>query len=375
MTDKDQFTFDDDTDYLETDLSDAFSEGDFEADSPAPDPGDSPDPEQDDHVDRTDRSSGSGGSRTRMLLLVLLLVVAGAAGVSYFMGLGEVTPTVPTAPPAVKNTQKTVALPPQPTAAPTEETTQSKKAPEQTAAVAVSPPPPPARSAAQPVAEDTTKPALAEPVEGADKPQPAPSGPSAGEQPVQTAEPVAVPAPPVPSRVAADDTTQTKPSPSTDPAALPQQAPEGLFALDAGSYLFDSNRDALVAKIEKLGYEPWITPVEAKLNMTRLRVGTYRKEEVKNALDFARSIEPGAYSAPAGDGYVIYAGTFLKKETVEKLTRRFHTEGLKVYAEPIEVVRTLSRIRFGRFATRSDAGKAAEIAGQAGVRADIVKAR
>jgi cell division septation protein DedD len=156
---------------------------------------------------------------------------------------------------------------------------------------------------------------------------------------------------------------------------VPAQVAGGAFTLDAGSYLFESNRDALVAKINNLGYKSLVTPVDAKLDMTRLRLGTYRKEDVRKALDFARSIEPGAYSAPAGDGFVIYAGTFLKKRTVDNLTKRFLDEGVKVYPEPVQVVRTLSRIRFGSFATREDAMVAVNAAGKAGVKAVVVKAK
>jgi cell division septation protein DedD len=162
--------------------------------------------------------------------------------------------------------------------------------------------------------------------------------------------------------------------PTPEQTAAPKQVAGGGFALDAGSYLFESNRDSLITRIKKLGYKPLVTPVDAKVDMTRLRLGTYRKEEVQKALEFARSIEPGAYSAPAGDGYVIYAGTFLRQGTVDKLTKRFLAEGVKVHPEPVQVVRTLSRIRFGSFATREDATAAVNAAGKAGVKAVVVTA-
>jgi cell division septation protein DedD len=107
--------------------------------------------------------------------------------------------------------------------------------------------------------------------------------------------------------------------------------------------------------------------------MTRLSLGTYDKDEVQGALDFARSIEPGSYSAPAGDRYVIYAGTFQKLSNVKKLSQRFHDEGVKAYTEPVKVTRTLSRIRFGRFATKEDAASAAQKAAEVGLSAAVVK--
>jgi len=150
---------------------------------------------------------------------------------------------------------------------------------------------------------------------------------------------------------------------------------DGAYALDAGSYLMKSNRKSLVAKIEKLGYQPLVTPVEATLDMTRLNLGTYSKEDVKASLAFAREIEPGSYSAPAGDGYVIYAGTFLKTNNLGKIKKRFLAEGVQVKSEPVQVVRTLSRVRFGSFASKEDAAEAASAVAKAGVKATVVKAK
>jgi hypothetical protein len=60
---------------------------------------------------------------------------------------------------------------------------------------------------------------------------------------------------------------------------------------------------------------------------------------------------------------------------VDKLTKRFMAEGVKVHPEPVQVVRTLSRIRFGSFATREEAMAAANAVGKAGVKAVVVKAK
>ncbi len=109
--------------------------------------------------------------------------------------------------------------------------------------------------------------------------------------------------------------------------------------------------------------------------MTRLRLGTYSKEDVQASLDFAREIEPGSYSVPAGDGYVIYAGTFLKTNNLKKVKERFLAEGIQVKSEPVQVVRTLSRVRFGSFATRQDAAAAASTVATDGLKAVVVKAK
>jgi len=356
MSDKDQFTFDDKDDFPESDLSSAFSDSEFEADNPAPDVQQTLEQTEGNKSMNTGISSGSGGSRTRILLIVLLLVVAGGAGVYYFMDLGGSTPVVPTAVAPAQKTQKTVALPPQP-AKPVPVQQQAAGKPEPALAV----------KAVEKHAQEASAKSGVQAVAPAQKP-------SGGDRPVAQTEPA-------PASKPAQHTEE--PQISSVPATMPGsgqaiasvQAAGGPFTLDAGSYLFESNRDVLLAKIDKLGYKSLVTPVDAKLDMTRLRLGTYRKEDVRQALDFARSIEPGAYTAPAGDGFVIYAGTFLKKGTVDKLTKRFMAEGVKVHPEPVQVVRTLSRIRFGSFATREEAMAAANAAGKVGVMAVVVKAK
>jgi cell division protein FtsN len=347
MVDKDQFTFDDDDfpgtdvkekknfsdpaldeedDFPDTDLSAVFSDGEHTAEMPI---ADKPLP----------RIDSAGNPRTRILLMVLLLVLVGGAGAYYFMGLGGTSPSVPTAPDPAKTVAKSVALPQQTTATVSSNTEQTGKS------VSVAVPP-------APVAE-----------------QPA----SLPQVVVPAPQPAVIPVPVQQS----DAEVALKPEPPAPltPAEPVTQPTGGLYALDAGSYLLESNRDSLVAKAKKLGYEPLVTPLEATLDMTRLRLGTYGNDEVQAALDFARSIEPGSYSAPAGDGYVIYAGTFLKQENIDKLSQRFLREGIKVRPEPVQVVRTLSRIRFGSFATKEEAAAAAIEAGKVGLKAVVVKAK
>ncbi len=418
MPDKDQFTFDDDDgfpetnlgdrnnsqlsdpndDFPESDLSAAFSDGEHEVEQPSQE---EPEPKV--------KSGGSSGMR--ILLMVVLLVVAGGAGVYYFMDLGGTTPAVPTVAVPAQKATKSVALPPQPAKAPAAPAkapaTPAKAEPvTKTVTVAVPPPPPPAEPVAK--ADNKGTPVKQSPV--AVKPQPAPApqpvekasaDKAVAEKPksVPAKQPtaqVSVPAPkpvaapqtkvvavkptpkPVPAPQKAVTLVPAKPKPAVSPSQVlvsPNQVTGGAYALDAGSYLLESNRKSLAAKIKKLGYEPIVTPVDATLDMTRLRLGTFGKDEVQEALDFARTIESGSYSAPAGDRYVIYAGTFLKSRNVEKLTKLFLAEGIKVYPEPVQVVRTLSRIRFGSFATKEDAAAAAREVGEAGLKAVVVKSK
>ncbi|MBW2688481.1 MAG: SPOR domain-containing protein [Deltaproteobacteria bacterium] len=407
MSDKDQFTFSDDDgfpetnlndkkdspvtnmgdddDFPETDLSAAFADGEHEAEVPVQK--EEPQP----------KVKSDGSSRTRILLIVLLLVVAGGAGVYYFMGLGGTTPAVPTVSVPAQKATKSVALPPQPAKAPAVPAkkaappvkvaaTPAKAEPAAKPVTVAVPPPPPAKPVAktapakQPSVAAKPQPAVVpQPVEKAvakkvvakeTKPEPV-------KQPVVQ---VAVPAPkPVPAPQKAVAAAPAKPKvtalPKPKVAASTKQVAGGAYALDAGSYLLESNRNALLAKIKKLGYEPYVTPIDATLDMTRLRLGTFSKDEVQEALDFARTIEPGSYSAPAGDQYVLYAGTFLKTGNVEKLSQRLLAEGIRVYPEPVQVVRTLSRVRFGSFATKEDAAVAAREVARVGLKTEVVKSK
>ena len=340
----DEDSFSDDEDLFGDNLNAGFPENEEEIDDPvdfAPEP-----------------QEKSGGSRNRTLLMVLLLVIVVAGGAYYFMGLGSSTPSVPTVKMPVETPAKAVAVPPPPLPA---KAPAEKAAPEKEKPVTVAVPPP----AAPAVAKTGAKPALA-----AAKAAPAVTEKAPKAPPVKAAEP-----PAVKTMVATKPVEVAKPVAAPKTVAAPKQVADGAYALDAGSYLMKSNRKSLVAKIEKLGYQPLVTPVEATLDMTRLNLGTYSKEDVKASLAFAREIEPGSYSAPAGDGYVVYAGTFRKTNNLEKIKKRFLAEGVQVKSEPVQVVRTLSRVRFGSFASKEDAADAASAVAKAGVKATVVKAK
>ena len=374
MSDKDQFTFDDDDGFPETNLGDQENSpiSDLPADEDSSEADLSTSFFDDEHEVETQIQEEpelivqKGGSVLRLALLVLLLVVIGGAGVYYFMDLGGTTPSAPAVQVPAQKAKKSVALPPQPAKAPAKTAVAPTKAKQEAKPVTVAVPPPPAEPAAK--AADKTadksadKMAQAKQPEVAEKPKPVKKTETQLVSPAPKPEPamekMAVVAPPV-----------------TKPASSSKQVAGGVYALDAGSYLLESNRKALVIKIKKLGYEPFITPVDATLDMTRLRLGTFSKDEVQEALDFARTIEPGSYSAPAGEQYVIYAGTFLNSRVADKLTQRFLAEGIRVYPEPVQVVRTLSRVRFGSFATKADAVAAASEVGKVGLKAKVVKSK
>jgi len=378
MTDKDQFTFDDDDGFPETDLG-------GQKDSPVSDlPADEDSAEtnltatfyDDEHEAETpieaepEPTVKKGGSVTRIALLVVLLVVIGGAGVFYFMDLGGTTPSAPTVQVPAQKAKKSVALPPQPAKAPAKASAAPAKPKEEAKPVTVAVPPPPAEL----TVKTADKPADKMADKSADKGTPA-KQPEVAEKPKPVKQTETQLVSPAPKPEPAMEKMAVVAPPAAKPVSLSKQVAGGAYALDAGAYLLESNRKALVTKIKKLGYEPLITPVDATLDMTRLRLGTFSKDEVQEALAFARTIEPGSYSAPAGERYVIYAGTFLNTRVADKLTQRLLAEGVKVYPEPVQVVRTLSRIRFGSFATKEDAATAAREVGEVGLKANVVKSK
>ncbi len=58
-----------------------------------------------------------------------------------------------------------------------------------------------------------------------------------------------------------------------------------------------------------------------------------------------------------------------------QLSQRFLEEGIKVHAEPVQVVRTLSRIRFGSFATKEDATTAVQEVAKVGIKAVVITSK
>jgi len=362
MPDKDNFTFDDSDDFPETDLNDAFADGEYV--NPDPDP----EEEGDDQGETSKKPwSGGGDSRTRILLILLLLVVGVGAGAYYFMDLGGTTPTVPTVPIAPERVAAVVT--PQTTPVPAQPSTeQAVSAESQPVTVAVPVPLPP--QSAEPAGQSA---------EGA----PAGAAPD-----VAVATPAPANAPPVeaaPAAVVADKPAEMAVVPAEAPAtavsspvkeeAAMKVAAQGAYTLDAGSYLLADSRDKLVKKLRGLGYEPLVTPIKATIDMTRLSLGAFPASEAESTLAFARTIEPTSFSVPAGDGFVIYAGTFLQAQNVDALIARFQKEGLRAKAEPVQVPKTLSRIRFGSFASREEAAEAAKEAASSGVKSTVVKGR
>jgi len=320
MADKDEFKFDDDDSFPETDLSSAFSDGEQTAQE---------EPEYQMTIKK------AGGSRIRILLLLLLLVVAGAGAGYYFLMMEEAQ--APAAPPA-----KAVAVAPKPAPAP------------------VPVPPPPAKPAAPeqpaPAAAPVT-PAPTKPVTAAVPPAPKPET-----QPVPAAA-----APPSKPAVAA---------PAAEPApAAKLIASSGPWLIEAGTYVNASELKSVKQKIRTLGYEPQLSTMQKPVRMTRLRIGSYPESEVKEALAYARGIAPDAFVLRSGGEITLYAGTFTSGQNLRQMAERFSSEGVSVAEEPIEVKRTITLVRFGGFPDQKAAGEIAAKARRVGIVAEIIKSK
>lgn len=349
MADKDEFKFDDDDTFPETDLSGAFSEGEQPA---------AEEPEYPMTIKK------SGGSKTRLLLLVLLLVVAAGGGYYFFM-MNEPEPPPQPLP------QKVVAPAPKPAAPAPPAAAAPAGGP---ATVAVPPPPAPPAASPAPAAPAPAAVAVAPPA-----PPAAPAGPAVpATAPVPAKSAVAVaPPPPRPEVKAVAPAAAKAPAQAVKPAetkAVPAVT-GGPWMVEAGTYLNASALKSAEKKIRGLGYEPQVSTTQKSVRLTRLRLGSFSAGEVKEALAYARGVAPDAFALRSGETFTVYAGTFASQQNIREMTERLVSEGVKVEEEPVEVKRTISLLRFGGFADQAAAAEAAAKARKAGIAAEVVKPR
>jgi cell division septation protein DedD len=347
MADKDEFKFDDDDTFPETDLSGAFSEGEQSA------------PEEPEYPMTIKKS---GGAKTKLLALLLLLVAGG--GAYYFFMMEEPAPPPPPPKKAVVTASAPAlvpAPPPAPVAAPA-----APAAPPVTAAVA--PPPQPATpapaSVPAPVKPAAVAVAVPPPTAAPVPTTPAPAKPAAAVVP-PPAKPAAKPAP------------VAKPAESKATVAKPvvPAVTGGPWMVEAGTFLNAAALKAAEKKIQGLGYQPQVTTTQKSVRMTRLRLGSFPAGEVKEALAYARGIAPDAFALRSGETFTVYAGTFTSAQNLREMTQRLVSEGVQVEEELLEVKRTISLVRFGGFADQAAAAEAAARARKAGIAAEVVSPR
>lgn len=349
MADKDEFKFDDDDAFPETDLSGAFSEGEQSVVTGG---------EQEYPM----TFKKTGGSKLKLLLgLLLVVLVAGGGGYYYFV-MSKPAP-LPQSPPP----RRPVAAAPKPAAVPPPAAPAVPAAGQ--AQVAVPPPPAtPGAPVAAPVPATAPAPST---VAVVPPPKPAVSVPAPAPAPSAVPAKPAVAVAPPPAKPAPDATSAPVVK-QTEAKAAPK-ASGGPWMVEAGTYLNPSDLKTAKDILRRLGYEPKVSTMNKVVHMTRLRLGSYPESEVPAALAQARAIAPDAFTLRSGSNVTLYAGTYADQQNVREMLGRLVNRGIQVEEEPVEVKRTLSLLRFGGFASQSSADKAAVKARQAGIAAEVVK--
>ena len=205
-------------------------------------------------------------------------------------------------------------------------------------------------------------------------------------------EPVASPtaAPPAPAAKAPDAVKAKVPDTAAPtPAAKPAMAPatksapptkaaattNGKYTLRAGVYLLASSTKNAEQAIRKLGYTPVRTPLQRKVKMTRLKVGTFSPEEAKAKVAELAKLAPDAFILTQDGQATVYAGSYLIHNEARSFADQLYSKGVRVEEEPAMVEETLQAISFGAFSDRKAAQEAADQAKKAGLEPMIIKHR
>lgn len=315
MADKDDFTFEEEDSSEVSAVQESEDWGDYE-------------PEK------------KSGSKRLLYLLLLLLVLAGGAAYMFLLAPAD-GPSAPIK--VVKAPRKPIAAPmpkPAPVAQPTATVSTDAPAPAQPAAAQATPTPTPAA------------------VPAPAKPAPAPV--VAKPEPVPAAKPAPAPA-------------EVKPK-LFESQATPAPMVAGDYTLSAGAFIMQSSVDGVVKKIRKLGYEPKITKLKRKIEMTRLLVGVYSPDVATKKLREVKKVSPGAFSLNKGSQTAVYAGSYIVLDKARVFAdTTLSKNGIRVTEEPVKVDRTLQRVTFGSFASRADAATAAQKAAGKGLEAKPAK--
>lgn len=299
----------------------------------------------------------SGGSRSRLLFLLLLLVAI-AGGAYYFLMMPQ-DDGGPAAPPkAVVSVKKKTAMPvrqkiSKPAPAPAENASMAEKAPGKQPVEIASKGPAPVKMPVAAPPKPVQKQQVSEPVttEMAAKPVPAP---------VKT-----VPEP----------TKQVFEKPEVTKSAMVPDVAEGAYTLTAGTYLLASSVKSVSKKIRALGYEPVMTPVQRKVTMTRLKLGSYSHAQAAVKKAEIKSVAPGVFGIRKGDKETVYAGSFVVLDKARRFADSLFAKGIRLEEEPVQVVKTLQRVTFGSFADSTAATSAGRQAAAKGVEAKVIKNR
>jgi cell division septation protein DedD len=291
-------------------------------------------------------------------LLVLLLVVLGGIGFYYFVGVPEVQQ------PAPRVEKKAIVVPPKPEPVPEKKTVAADKTTQ----------PPRAEKAPQPKAAETALPSTPKDDKGVSS-EPSVAENSSAATDGAAEKPTAAPAPAQPE-VATVPTGTEQAGAATEPAPEPTAEPaaaRGRYTVQAGALLLKASEEELETALRQLGFEPQVEPVEAEMEMTRLRVGSYPVAEARARVAELKSEEPGAFLVIDGDQGTVYAGSYRILDKARREADLLYARGLRVEEEPVSVPMTLHRVYFGPFAERDQAAAAAAKAREAGLEALVLE--
>jgi hypothetical protein len=300
----------------------------------------------------------SGGSRSRLLFLLLLLVAI-AGGAYYFLMMPQ-DDDGPAAPPkaVVSVKKKTVKMPvrqkvSKQAPAPAENVNMAEKAPDKKSVEVAPKGPAPVK---MPVVD-----------------APKPVQKQQGSAPVTT-KVVEKPAP-APAKPVSEPAKQVFEKPEATKPAMVSGAAAGAYSLTAGTYLLDSSVKSVSKKIRALGYEPVMTPVQRKVTMTRLKLGSYSHAQAAAKKAELKSLAPGVFGIRKGDKETVYVGSYAVLDKARRFADSLYAKGIKVEEEPIQVTKTLQRVTFGSFADSAAATSAGRQAAAKGIEAKVIKNR
>lgn len=305
----------------------------------------------DDEEDFGDEDLGeepaSGGLRqtlsqrkVQLLLGLLLLLAIGGGGYFYLSGK-PAPPATPQAAVKAKVKVQVKAAAPATTPAPVTATKPASPIP-----VAVAPV---KSSAAAPVAKNQpTSPISPVAAAPAKSPQALPAT-------KEKTAPVAAVAPPA-ARSEAE----------SSPAPLP-------FTLFAGVVFGQKEQREIEKKIHRLGYTPKVKTTYSMVAMTRLLLGVYDPATAKVRSKELGSQIPGFFSMKQGDKVALYAGSYQDLDQARSFADQLYVRGIHVDEEPVTLRMPSKEIRYGSFASRTSAEKAAKRAVAAGLSAQVVK--
>lgn len=293
-----------------------------------------------------------GGSLRRTLLLLVLLILVAAAAAAYFYP--SLYPSLLSSLLQPKETPKPAAAQRQPVTLPARPTPPAKPA----AVVEAKKPSSPAPAADKGVVRENLpqqKPAAVEEV---------PARTTRDEEP-----PASKAAPP------AAKANANAPASDPKPEVRPKAAPAGRYTLQAGAYIDSDNLRRAKKRVRSLGYEPVLIQAEKKVEMTRLRLGTFPVAEAKGKLKQLSALAPGAFYLDKGNRWVVYAGSYYDLDRARSFADQLYEQGIRLTEEQVMTTLPLTIVRFGDFSDLASARKAAARARAAGLEIFMVKQR